>query len=135
MHRAFELYVLRQLDWEIDAVFDDRATALAAAHRLRLTLPSLTVRIVDETFDEASGETTSHIIFQAAGTGQEGPNAGAPKRYRPPSEPEGRPATPAAAAVAAQTSVTATVMLRVLGLGATAFFLLTVLFYLPKVLH
>jgi hypothetical protein len=132
MQRAFELYILRQQDWEIESVFEDRDSALASARHLHQTSPRLSLRIVDETFYPESGETSSHIIYQAAGSGRE--MSDELSRRRSPKSAAKEPAV-AEPPAKPKTSFVASVMLRVLGLGAAGFLLLTALSYLPKLLR
>jgi hypothetical protein len=132
MHRAYELYVLRQQDWEIEQVFEDRDSALAEARQLRQASPRLSLRIVDETFNPESGETASHIIYQAAGARREVSDERSPQR-RP--KPLAKKPAAAATPVKPTTSFVGSALLRVLGLGAAGFLLLTGLSYLQRFLH
>ncbi|MFO1154775.1 MAG: hypothetical protein U1E42_14105 [Rhodospirillales bacterium] len=129
--RAFELYVLRQQDWEIESVFNDRASALATARSLHEDSPGLTLRLVDETFDPDSGDTSSQIIFQATASSR----AVADEPRRRGSTPAPIPRPVAKKAAERQMSFVGQVMLRVLGLGAAGFLLLTAFSYLPRILH
>lgn len=62
--RAFEIQTYREGRWKIDAVFDDRELALFEAKRMDDGNRFSGVRVIEETYEEASDKTTSRTIFR-----------------------------------------------------------------------
>ncbi len=64
MSMSYEVYVFRNENWTIDSVYDDREMALYEARLLIEGHGIQAVRVVEERFDEGSGEMDASIIFR-----------------------------------------------------------------------
>lgn len=64
--RAFEIHTYQGGRWKIDSVFDDRDLAVFEAERMDESGRYPGVRVIEETFDEASSSTTSRTVFRGA---------------------------------------------------------------------
>ena len=64
--KAFEIHTYLGGRWKIDSVFDDRDLAVFEAERMDVSGRYPGVRVVEETFDEASNSTTNRTIFRGA---------------------------------------------------------------------
>ena len=64
--RSFEIHTYRGGRWKIYSVFDDRDLAVFEAKRMDVPGRYSGVRMVEETFDEASNTTTSRTVFRGA---------------------------------------------------------------------
>ncbi|HEX9837057.1 MAG TPA: hypothetical protein VGB90_09395 [Alphaproteobacteria bacterium] len=62
--RAYELQILQAGKWMIDSVFDDRGLALFEAERVEAGGRHAGVRVVEETFDQATQMTRARTIFR-----------------------------------------------------------------------
>ncbi|MBL6958151.1 MAG: hypothetical protein ISR52_04155 [Rhodospirillales bacterium] len=64
MSRSYEVYAFKSGNWNIDSVYDDRQQAMYEARVLLESRHLSGVQVIEENFDEDSGETFSKIIFQ-----------------------------------------------------------------------
>jgi hypothetical protein len=62
--KAFEIHTYQGGRWKIDSVFDDRDLAVFEAQRMDVSGRYPGIRVVEETFHEASNETTNRTIFR-----------------------------------------------------------------------
>jgi len=62
--KAYEIQTYQKGRWKIDAVFDDRSLAMFEAKRMDEGNRFSGVRVVEESFDEASQKTLSRTIFR-----------------------------------------------------------------------
>lgn len=61
---SYEVQIFREKRWRIDSMFDDRALALFEAKRMNESGRYVCVRVVEETFDQASGNTKLSTIYR-----------------------------------------------------------------------
>ncbi|NQU70396.1 MAG: hypothetical protein HQ514_07595 [Rhodospirillales bacterium] len=64
--KAFEIHTYQGGRWKIDSVFDDRDLAVFEAQRMDVSGRYPGVRVIEETFNEASNESTTRTIFRGA---------------------------------------------------------------------
>jgi len=82
---AFEIQVYKAGNWRIDSVFDDRALVLFEAKRLESYSSKNSIRVIEETHDEATGQSSVKVIFRSARVAtQEQRPAPAPARKKSP---------------------------------------------------
>jgi len=62
--RAFEIHTFRDGKWRVDSVFDDRELAVHEARKVEANGRYAAVRVIEETYDEASDLTTTRTIFR-----------------------------------------------------------------------
>jgi hypothetical protein len=62
--KAFEIHTYQGGRWKIDSVFDDRDLAVFEAQRMDVSGRYPGIRVVEETFHEASNETTNRTMFR-----------------------------------------------------------------------
>jgi hypothetical protein len=62
--KCFEIQTYKDAAWHIDSVFDDADIALLEARRMDESRRYQIVRVVEETYDEASGATSCRVIFR-----------------------------------------------------------------------
>lgn len=99
---VYELHLFRDRDWKIDSVFDDRDLAVMEARRIERSKRYLGVRVLEETFDQATSRTASRTIYRSNKVETPQPealpprNAGAALRapVAPPARPKARGVTP-----------------------------------------
>jgi hypothetical protein len=65
---VYEIHTHRDGAWKIDSVFDDKDLAVLEATRLERSNHSPTVRVVEETSDEASDHKVTRTIYRTAKT-------------------------------------------------------------------
>ena len=86
---SYEVYTLRDGNWYVDSVFDDRDQALHEARYLLVKRNQRGVRVIQETYDEKAGTSTTRILFHEE-RGVEKPKP----QMRAPTLPRRRPETP-----------------------------------------
>lgn len=86
---TYEVYALKAGNWNIDSVYDDRDMALYEARLLVESRHLTAVQVVQEDFDEATGQSRSKVIFK-----QQRGEAAKSSRKAPPQQKQTR--TPAA---------------------------------------
>ena len=64
--KAFEIHIFREGKWKIDSVFDDRELAIFDAERMYAGGRYSGIRVIEEIFDENTGETRSRTLFKGA---------------------------------------------------------------------
>ncbi len=60
---SFEIYSYRNGNWSVDSVHDDKQLAI---HQARLLLESrhhMAIKIMEESYDEATDKSTSKVVF------------------------------------------------------------------------
>ncbi|MBK8174524.1 MAG: hypothetical protein IPK66_04325 [Rhodospirillales bacterium] len=62
---SYEVHVQSRDKWRIDCVFDDKSIAIEEAKHLLNGVISA-VRVIEETFDDATDKTTTRFIFRSA---------------------------------------------------------------------
>ena len=62
--RAFEIHTFQSGKWKIDSVFDDRELAVFEAQRMESSKRYIGVRVIEETFDEATQHTATRTIYK-----------------------------------------------------------------------
>lgn len=62
--KAYEIHTHRQGNWKMDSVFDDRNLALHEAQKADESNRYSGVRVVEETYDETTNQTTTRVIFR-----------------------------------------------------------------------
>jgi len=77
---AFEIQVYKAGSWKIDSIFDDRALALFEAKRLESYSRQDSIRIIEETYDDATNLTSVRVIFRSARVGAQSPPSPAVKK-------------------------------------------------------
>lgn len=65
MSKSFELQVLRGAEWKIDSHFDCKESALEKAHDMEQFSPDVPLRVVEESFNPASGRIALAIIYRS----------------------------------------------------------------------
>jgi len=63
---AFEIQVYKAGSWKIDSIFDDRELVLFEAKRLESYSRQDSIRVIEETYDDATALTSVRIIFRSA---------------------------------------------------------------------
>ena len=124
MTTSYEVYAHKGGNWNIDSVYDDKAEAMYEAKQLLESRYSTGVKVIEETFDDETGDSKSKIIFQQV--------KGNPAPKRPAA------AKPKARAAAKQTkkaakkkdSFTRYVLLLVLAVGGIGIGMIALLFFL-----
>lgn len=64
--KAFEIHIFREGKWKIDSVFDDRELAIFDAERMYAGGRYSGIRVIEEIFDENTGETRTRTVFKGA---------------------------------------------------------------------
>lgn len=117
---AYEIHTFRDGAWKIDSVFDDKDLAVFEAQRIERSSRFSAVRVVEETFDEATDRTVNRTIYRS--TKVDKINAEAAEQRK---QPSAIPAPPKPAAHVApekrKSSVTRLFVVAVLTLAAIAF--------------
>ncbi|MEE9544010.1 MAG: hypothetical protein V3V55_00235 [Rhodospirillales bacterium] len=90
-HISYEIYSYKSGNWVIDSVHDDKAMALHQAKLLIGSPHHIGIRVIEESYDEASDKTVSKVIFKKQKTGTRKPKP--PKKEK---KEAVRPAVPAA---------------------------------------
>ncbi len=95
--KVFEIHTYRNGAWKIDSVFDDRDLALIEAERIERGNRYSAVRVVEETFDDATERGGTRTIFRSSKAERinvasqarqaEGLKVAAPPPRRPPPPP------------------------------------------------
>lgn len=62
--KAFEIHTFQGGRWKIDSVFDDRELAVFEAQRMEGSRRYSGVRVVEETFDEGTQQTSTRTIYR-----------------------------------------------------------------------
>ncbi|MBT4769284.1 MAG: hypothetical protein HOO00_01980 [Rhodospirillaceae bacterium] len=63
---AFEIEVYKAGSWKVDSIFDDRALVLFEAKRLESYSRQNNIRVIEETYDDATNQTSARVIFRSA---------------------------------------------------------------------
>jgi len=61
---TYEVQIFRDKRWRIDSMFDDKALALYEARRMNDSGRYVCVRVVEEYFDEVTGQTKLSTIYR-----------------------------------------------------------------------
>jgi len=61
---SFEIYSFKGGNWMLDSVHDDKNMAIHQGRMLIASPHHMAIRVVQETYDEASDNTTSKIIYK-----------------------------------------------------------------------
>ena len=64
--KAFEIHIFREGKWKIDSIFDDFELAVFDARRMSESNRYSGVRVIEEIFDDNTGETRSRTVFKGA---------------------------------------------------------------------
>ena len=75
---SFELQTYFGGNWKIDSIFDDRSLAMSEAKRIEERGRTAAVRVVEETYDDATQEVQSRTIYRS--TKMDGDNSQALER-------------------------------------------------------
>jgi hypothetical protein len=62
---TFEIHIQRAGAWKIDSIFDDHDLVMMEAKRMAQSHRIDGVRVVEETYDEASNTSATHTIFRS----------------------------------------------------------------------
>ncbi|MEE8516557.1 MAG: hypothetical protein V3T02_07965 [Alphaproteobacteria bacterium] len=60
----YEIHTLRDGEWKIDSIFDDRDLALQEGHRIEHSNRYSAVRVIEETLDEATEKGSTRTIYR-----------------------------------------------------------------------
>lgn len=63
---VYEIHTYRDGAWKIDSIFDDRDLAVLEAHRMERTLRYSGVRVIEETYDQATDRTVTRTIYRSS---------------------------------------------------------------------
>jgi hypothetical protein len=63
---VYEIHTYRDGTWKIDSIFDDRDLAVLEAHRMERALRYSGVRVIEETYDEATDKTVTRTIYRSS---------------------------------------------------------------------
>lgn len=77
---SFEIHTFVGGEWKIDSIFDSRDLALSEARRIDEGTRYSAVRVIEESFDEATQRVNSRTIFRGTKVDEE--NAGALERKK-----------------------------------------------------
>ncbi len=84
---TYEVQFLKDRDWKIEAVYNDRGAAIEVAEEL-VNAPGFTkVRVVEETYDDGTGKTANRTVFFQSARPSDAP--GAETTQAPKSAPAG----------------------------------------------
>lgn len=61
---SYEVYAHKGGNWNIDSVYDDKAEAMYEAKQLLESRHSTGVKVIEEIFDDETGDSRSKVIFQ-----------------------------------------------------------------------
>jgi hypothetical protein len=61
---SYEVQIFRDKRWRIDSMFDDKSLALYEARRMNDSGRYVCVRVVEEYFDEATGQTRLTTVYR-----------------------------------------------------------------------
>ncbi len=61
---SFEVQSFRDGKWMIDSVYDDKEMAVNTGRNLLESRHHASVRVVSETYDDESGESSSRVVFK-----------------------------------------------------------------------
>ena len=100
---VYELHTFRDGAWKIDSIFDDRDLAVLEAQRVERANRYTGVRVVEETFDQATDRTITRTIYRSSKIDK--PNAEALQRRSEAIQRPARPRPPRPAAAPAKPSV------------------------------
>ncbi len=64
--KAFEIHIFREGKWKIDSVFEDFELAVCDARRMSESNRYSGVRVIEEIFDDNTGETRCRTVFKGA---------------------------------------------------------------------
>ena len=115
---AYEIHTFRDGAWKIDSVFDDKDLAVLEAQRVERANRYSAVRVIEETFDEATDRTVTRTIYRSS----KAPEKAAAEAPEQPKKPSVIPAPPTPIAPAKpKQSVTRLMVVAVLTLAAILF--------------
>ncbi len=80
---AFEIHTLRDGEWKIDSIFDDRELALQAGHSIEESNRFSAVRVVEETYEEATQKVTTRTIYRGTAIDRANRTPDRPRPKRP----------------------------------------------------
>jgi hypothetical protein len=81
--KAFEIHTFQNGKWMIDSVFNDRDLALFEVQRMDLGRRYSGVRLIEETFDEETQESSIRTIFRGKRDAQTNPSSKSKTNGRP----------------------------------------------------
>ncbi len=79
----YEIHTLRDGEWKIDSIFDDRDLALQEGHRIEHSNRFSAVRVVEETFDEATEKGSTRTIYRGTAIDRANRTPDRPRPKRP----------------------------------------------------
>lgn len=79
----YEIHTLRGGEWKIDSIFDDRDLALQEGHRIEHSNRFTAVRVVEETFDEATEKGSTRTIYRGTAIDRANRTPDRPRPKRP----------------------------------------------------
>ena len=131
---AYEIHTFRDGAWKIDSVFDDKDLAVFEAQRIERSSRFSAVRVVEETFDEATDRTVNRTIYRSSKADKINAEV-AEQRKQPsgitaPPKPAARPAPERR-----KSSLTRLFVVAALTLAAIAFSSLGALYALNSLAH
>lgn len=62
---AYEIHTFRDGAWRIDSIFDDKDLAVLEAQRVERSNRYSGIRVVEETYDEATNRTVTRTIYRS----------------------------------------------------------------------
>jgi hypothetical protein len=62
---VFEIHTFREGVWKIDSVFDDKELAVVEAQRMERAGRYSAIRVVEETFDEATEKGNTRTVYRS----------------------------------------------------------------------
>jgi hypothetical protein len=77
---VYEIHTVRDGDWRVDSVFDDKDLAVLEATRLERSKHQPAVRVVEETFDQATDQKVTRTVYRTAKSGADTPPKAAPRK-------------------------------------------------------
>lgn len=127
---SYEVYAHKGGNWNIDSVYDDKAEAMYEAKQLLESRFSTGVKVIEEAFNDETGDTASKIIFQQVKGGES-------SRIKQVEKPKARVAAKDAKKKPAKKkdNFTRYVLMLVLSVGGIGVALLGLLFFLVHLLE
>lgn len=116
---VYEIHTYRDGAWKIDSIFDDRDLSVLEAHRMERSLRYAGVRVIEETYDEATDKTVTRTIYRSSKA--EKSNAAVIQRRTDELVMANNPRPPRASTAAKPPSVTRLLLVATLTAGAILF--------------
>ena len=132
---VYEIHTFRDGAWKIDSIFGDRDLAVLEAQRVEKTRRYSGVRVIEETYDEATDRTVTRTIYRSSKVDR--PNAEVRQRRTEALVATDRPSRPPRAAVAAKqpASLSRVLLMATLTAGAILFCSLGAIYALNALTH